>query len=169
MLAVFLLSFLLIYMVLCAQLESFKAPFIMIMSVPLAFSGAFAATLLSGAVMSIYTMIGLILLMGLVTKNGILLIDFALERVRTTGQEAEEAIRQTAPLRLKPILMTTFAMILGMMPIVLSTSVGAEARASMAIAIIGGLVSSTFLTLLVIPCVFSLMMRPKKIKPHKVR
>ena len=167
MLMAALLALILVYMVLCAQFESFLIPFIIMMSVPLAFSGAFLATLVTHTVMSIYTMIGLILLMGLVTKNGILMIDFALEKVRN-GMTPENALREAAPLRFKPVVMTTCAMIFSMLPIAIGHGTGGEARAPMAIAIIGGLISSTILTLVVIPVLFSLLVKSKGKKENSI-
>jgi HAE1 family hydrophobic/amphiphilic exporter-1 len=151
-----LLAILLVFMVLCAQFESYLTPFVIMMSVPLAFSGAFGALLITNTGMSIYGMIGLIMLMGLVTKNGILLIDFSLAQMRM-GKNVYDALLIAGPARLRPILMTTAAMIFGMLPIAIGHGVGGEARAPMAICVIGGLISSTVLTLVVVPCVFSVI------------
>jgi HAE1 family hydrophobic/amphiphilic exporter-1 len=156
MLSALLLAVLLVFMVLCAQFESYLTPFVIMMSVPLAFSGAFAGLLLTQKAMSVYAMIGLIMLIGLVTKNAILLIDFTLIRMRT-GMSVHDALVEAGPIRLRPILMTTAAMIGGMIPIAIGHGVGGEARAPMAVCVIGGLISSTLLTLVVVPCVFSLI------------
>lgn len=156
MIGALLLATLLVYMVLCAQFESYLSPLVIMMSVPLAFSGAFAGLLVTQKAMSVYAMIGLIMLIGLVTKNAILLIDFTLARMRQ-GLPVREALLEAGPIRLRPILMTTAAMIGGMLPIALAHGVGGEARAPMAVCVIGGLVSSTLLTLVVVPCVFSLL------------
>lgn len=153
MVGALLFAVLLVFMVLCAQFESYVTPFVIMMSVPLAFSGAFAGLLITQKAMSIYAMIGLIMLMGLVTKNAILLIDFTLSRMRD-GHSIEESLLQAGPVRLRPILMTTAAMIFGMLPIAVGHGVGGEARAPMAVCVIGGLISSTILTLFVVPCVF---------------
>lgn len=150
------LAILLVYMVLCAQFESYSTPFVIMMSVPLAFSGAFLGLLITRQTMSIYAMIGLIMLVGLVTKNAILLIDFTLQRIRE-GKGVNEALLEAGPIRLRPILMTTAAMIFGMLPIAIGHGTGGEARAPMAVCVIGGLISSTALTLIVIPCIFSVL------------
>lgn len=156
MLAAIALAILLVFMVLCAQFESYLTPFVIMMSVPLAFSGAFGGLLLAGQTMSIYAMIGLIMLIGLVVKNAILLIDFTLHNMRE-GKSVYEALVIAGPVRLRPILMTTAAMIGGMIPIAVGHGVGGEARAPMAVSVIGGLISSTVLTLVVVPCIFSLV------------
>jgi HAE1 family hydrophobic/amphiphilic exporter-1 len=152
------LAIVLVFIVLCAQFESYVTPFVIMMSVPLAFSGAFAGLLLTQKAMSIYAMIGLIMLMGLVTKNAILLIDFTLMRIRD-GKTVFDALVEAGPVRLRPILMTTAAMIFGMLPIAIGHGDGGEARAPMAVCVIGGLVSSTVLTLIVVPSVFLLVQR----------
>lgn len=149
-------AIILVFIVLCAQFESYLTPFVIMMSVPLAFSGAFAGLLITQKAMSIYAMIGLIMLMGLVTKNAILLIDFTLSRMRV-GLSMTDALLEAGPVRLRPILMTTAAMIFGMLPIAIGHGDGGEARAPMAVCVIGGLVSSTLLTLVVVPSVFVLV------------
>lgn len=158
MLRALMLAVLLIYMILCAQYERYIAPFVIMMALPLSFTGAFGALLLFHESISIYTMIGLILLMGIVTKNGILLIDFTLHHMEH-GKNVNEALMEAAPIRLRPILMTTFAAGFGMLPIAIGHGEGGEAKSSMGIAVIGGLLMSTLLTLVVIPCLFSLMER----------
>jgi hydrophobic/amphiphilic exporter-1 (mainly G- bacteria), HAE1 family len=156
MVGALLLAILLVFIVLCAQFESYLTPLVIMMSVPLAFSGAFLGLLVTQKAMSIYAMIGLIMLMGLVTKNAILLIDFSLTQIKE-GKKIIEALVIAGPVRLRPILMTTAAMIFGMLPIAIGHGEGGEARAPMAICVIGGLISSTFLTLVVVPCVFFLV------------
>jgi HAE1 family hydrophobic/amphiphilic exporter-1 len=160
MMQALMLAVLLIYMILCAQYERYIAPFVIMMALPLSFTGAFGALLIFGEHISIYTMIGLILLMGIVTKNGILLIDFTLHHMEK-GLSVNEALMEAAPIRLRPILMTTFAASFGMLPVAIGHGEGGEAKSSMGIAVIGGLVMSTLLTLIVIPCLFSLMERKK--------
>lgn len=142
-----------IFMVLASQFESLLHPFTLLVSVPLAMVGAILALFLTGSSFSMGSQIGLILLMGLVTKNAILLVDGALQRMRE-GDDPRTALRWAGPRRLRPILMTSAAMVLGMLPTALGTGVGAEFRAPMAIAVIGGVLSSTLLTLLVVPVVF---------------
>ncbi|RMF93679.1 MAG: efflux RND transporter permease subunit [Nitrospinota bacterium] len=152
-----LLAVIMIYMVLASQFESFIHPLTIMLSVPLSVVGALGALVVTGMTVSIFTMIGMIMLMGLVTKNGILLVDF-INTLRTRDQMTREAaIRKAGPIRLRPILMTTFAMIFGMLPIALGTGAGSEARAPMAVAVIGGLTTSTLLTLVVVPVVYTLL------------
>jgi HAE1 family hydrophobic/amphiphilic exporter-1 len=153
-------------MVLCSQFESYLTPFVIILSVPLAFSGAFLALLAFGQPMSLYAMVGLILLTGLVKKNAILLLDFTEQKMRE-GENCFQSLVVAGKTRLRPILMTTFAMIFGMVPMAFGSALGHEQRSPMGIAVIGGLISSTILTLLVIPCVFSLLEDGKKIIVQK--
>jgi HAE1 family hydrophobic/amphiphilic exporter-1 len=143
-------------MILAAQFESFVHPFTIMMSLPLAVVGAFGALAVSGAHLSIFGMIGLIMLMGLVTKNAILLVDFA-QRRKAQGASTADALLVAGPLRLRPILMTTAAMILGMFPVALGLGESGAGRAPMAVVVIGGLITSTLLTLVVVPVVFSLI------------
>lgn len=150
-----LLAVVLVYMVLAAQFESYLTPFVIMLSVTLSFVGAILGLLLMGREFSMFSMIGILLLVGIVTKNAILLIDFTLQRMRS-GMNVHDALLDAGPTRLRPILMTTFAMIFGMIPIAIGHGEGGEARAPMAVAVIGGLITSTILTLIVIPSVFSL-------------
>ncbi|SHJ94590.1 efflux RND transporter permease subunit [Propionispora hippei] len=145
-----------IFMILAAQFESYSEPFAIMLSLPLAVIGALFGLFLAGSDLSLISLIGIMMLMGLVTKNAILLIDFAKQRM----QEAipcNDALVVAARIRLRPILMTSVAMIFGMLPIALSIGPGAEARAPMAHVIIGGLITSTLLTLVVVPVVYSLI------------
>jgi HAE1 family hydrophobic/amphiphilic exporter-1 len=155
-----LLAIILVWMVLAAQFESYMTPLVIMLSVSLSFVGAILGLLITGREFSMYPMIGILLLVGIVTKNAILLIDFALQRMRT-GMPVDNALLEAGPIRLRPILMTTFAMIFGMVPIAIGHGDGGEARAPMAIAVIGGLITSTVLTLVIIPCVFSLFQSVK--------
>ncbi|MCX7913517.1 MAG: efflux RND transporter permease subunit [Thermodesulfovibrionales bacterium] len=143
------------YMILASQFESFIHPVTILISMPLSFIGAFGALLITGNTINIFSLIGLILLMGLVKKNAILLVDYT-NTLRARGMGRKEAIITAGPIRLKPILMTTFAMIFGMIPIALGIGEGAETRAPMAIATIGGLISSLFLTLIVVPVIYDI-------------
>lgn len=156
MLSALLLGIILIYMILCVQYERYLAPFVIMMALPLSFTGAFGALYLTNQPVTIFTMIGLILLMGIVTKNGILLIDFTLHKM-SEGLNVHDALMEAGPIRLRPILMTTFAASFGMLPLVVGHGEGGEAKTSMGIAVIGGLVVSTILTLVVVPCLFALM------------
>lgn len=149
------LAVILLYMILAAQFESFLDPLTIMLSLPFAVIGAIGALLLTREPVSIFAMIGMIMLMGLVAKNGILLVDFA-NQVKARGKSAFDAMMEAAPLRLRPILMTTVAMIGGMIPVALARGDGAESRVPMAVAIIGGLVTSTVLTLGVVPVVYLL-------------
>jgi len=156
MLVALVLAILLVYMILAAQFESFIHPFTIMMSLPLAVVGAFGGLFLAGQTFSIFGMIGLIMLMGLVTKNAILLVDFA-QKQKALGASTRDAMLVAGPIRLRPILMTTAAMILGMLPVALGLGEGGEGRAPMAVVVIGGLITSTVLTLVVVPVVFSLV------------
>jgi HAE1 family hydrophobic/amphiphilic exporter-1 len=151
------LAVVIVYMVLASQFESFVHPFTIMLSLPLSVVGALGALVASQLTMSIFTMIGIIMLMGLVTKNAILLVDFTNTLRERDGLGREQALLKAGPVRLRPILMTTFAMVFGMLPIALGTGAGAESRAPMAVAVIGGLAASTLLTLVVVPVVYTLM------------
>ncbi|HKP60371.1 MAG TPA: efflux RND transporter permease subunit [Polyangiales bacterium] len=155
--AAFALAFgvaaLFIYIVLASQFESFIHPVTIMISLPLAMIGAFLGLYLIGAAISLGSQIGIILLMGLVTKNAILLVDSAIQFQRE-GMSAKEAMLAAGPRRLRPILMTTAAMVLGMLPTAMGQGLGSEFRSPMATAVIGGVISSTFLTLLVVPVVY---------------
>jgi HAE1 family hydrophobic/amphiphilic exporter-1 len=150
-----LLGVIMAYMILAAQFESFIHPFTVLLSMPFSFIGAFGALLVFGKTLNIYSFIGLILLMGLVKKNAILLVDFT-NVLRERGMTRRDALLHAGPVRLRPILMTTLAMILGMMPIAIGIGEGAETRAPMALATIGGLLTSLILTLVVVPVAYDL-------------
>lgn len=145
-----------IYFVLASQFESFVHPFTIMAALPLALVGALLLLFLTGHPLSMAAMIGIILLMGLVTKNAILLVDKTNE-LRVQGKGMIEALLEAGPARLRPILMTSAAMVLGMLPTALTRAEGSEFRAPMAIAVIGGVVVSTFLTLVVVPVVYTFM------------
>jgi multidrug efflux pump subunit AcrB len=151
-----LMGILFIYLILAAQFESFMLPLSILLSLPLAIIGAIWAMYLTHSEVSMTAMIGLILLMGLVTKNAILLVDNAMHQ-RTQGAERKEALLMAGNIRLRPIMMTSLAMIFGMIPAALSSEMGSEITAPMAIVIIGGLISSTLLTLLVVPIMYTLL------------
>ncbi|MBI5543429.1 MAG: efflux RND transporter permease subunit [Deltaproteobacteria bacterium] len=151
-----LLGVLLLFMILAAQFESLLDPFVIMMALPLAIIGALAALLLTGEYLSMFAMIGMIMLMGLVAKNGILLVDCT-NQIRRAGAATGDALLEAGPQRLRPILMTTVAMIAGMVPVALARGDGAELRTGMAWAIIGGLFASTVLTLVVVPVIYSLL------------
>ena len=155
MIEALLLAVLLVYMILAAQFDSFIQPITIMVSLPLSFIGAFGALYITGMSLSIFSMIGIIMLMGLVTKNAILLVDFA-NQLRREGKPMREALEVAGTLRLRPILMTTIAMIVGMLPVAMALGEGGAQRAPMAVCVIGGLVTSTLLTLIVVPVVYTL-------------
>ena len=150
------LAVIFVYMILAAQFESFIHPFTIGLSLPFALIGAVLALLVTGTTLNMMSMIGIVMLMGLVTKNAILLVDYT-NTLRSRGLERNEAILRAGPIRLRPILMTTAAMVFGMLPVALGLGEGAELRAPMAICVIGGLLSSIFLTLLLVPVVYTLL------------
>jgi multidrug efflux pump len=150
----FMLAIILIFLVLAAQFESFKDPFIVMMTVPLALTGALLFMWYFNVTMNIFSQIGIIMLIGLVTKNGILIVEFANQR-KLTGMCKMDAIKYAAASRFRPILMTSLATILGIMPLALGLGEGAQSRVSMGIAVVGGMVFSTFLTLFVVPAIYT--------------
>ena len=146
------------YMILASQFNSFLHPVIVLLALPFSMTGAFLALLIGQQSLNIYSMIGLILLMGIVKKNSILLVDFTNER-RKQGLSVTDALLEACPIRLRPILMTSIATIAGAIPPALGIGPGAETRIPMALVVIGGVLLSTFLTLFVVPCAYSLMSR----------
>ena len=149
----FILALILIFLVLAAQFESFKDPFIVMMTVPLALTGALLFMWYFGVTMNIFSQIGLIMLIGLVSKNGILLVEFANQR-KYAGMSKLDSIKYAAAARFRPILMTSMATILGISPLALGLGEGAQSRVAMGITVIGGMVFSTFLTLFVVPAIY---------------
>ena len=156
MLFAFALATVLLYMVLASQFNSFLQPFIIMTAQPLAMVGGVVALWLTGHTLNTYSMIGLVLLIGLVAKNAILLVDITNQR-RERGLSIDEALREACPIRLRPVLMTSFTVILAMLPAALGAGAGAETNGPLSVAVIGGMVSSTFLTLVVIPPVYSIL------------
>ena len=152
----FMIALAALYMILASQFNSFVQPVIIMLTAPLSFVGAFIALKLSGLELTMFAQIGLLALMGLVMKNGILLVDYA-NHLRSETGSAREAMLGAGPVRLRPVLMTAFSTICGMIPVAFSVSQGAEFRNAMGFLVIGGLASSTFLTLLVIPAAYTLM------------
>ena len=155
---VFVLALAFIYLVLSAQFESFRDPIMIMLSVPLSMTGALAALYLTGGTLNVYSQIGLVTLIGLITKHGILIVDFA-NRLQEEGRSRLDAVVEGATLRLRPILMTTFAMVLGAVPLVLATGAGAESRMQIGWVIAGGMTLGTVLTLFVVPCAYSIIGR----------
>ncbi|HWL28386.1 MAG TPA: efflux RND transporter permease subunit, partial [Burkholderiaceae bacterium] len=165
---VFLMALAFIYLVLAAQFESWRNPLIIMLSVPLSMTGALLALWLSGGTLSIYSQIGLITLVGLITKHGILIVEFA-NQLRAQGLEMFEAVVEASVLRLRPILMTTGAMVLGVLPLAYATGAGAESRHQIGWVLVGGLSLGTLLTLFVVPVAYTLIASKLKVKtsaPH---
>ncbi len=154
LLFVFVLAIVFIYLVLAAQFESFRDPFTIMLTVPLALTGALVFLWYFNQTLNIFSQIGMIMLIGLVAKNGILIVEFANQR-REAGLSVQEAVIDASVARLRPVLMTTFSTILGILPIALALGAGAESRVPMGIAVIGGLSIGTLLTLFVIPAIYT--------------
>jgi HAE1 family hydrophobic/amphiphilic exporter-1 len=152
----FMLALIALYMILASQFNSFAQPAIIMLSAPLSFAGAFVALKVSGQEMTMFSQIALLALMGLVMKNGILLVDYT-NQLRETGMGPREAALKAGPVRLRPVLMTQIATVFGLIPVAISDSQGAEFRNAMGILVIGGLISSTALTLIVVPVAYTLM------------
>ncbi|HSV78226.1 MAG TPA: efflux RND transporter permease subunit [Ramlibacter sp.] len=150
------LAIIFIYMILASQFRSFLQPLALMTALPLTLIGVVLALLLFGSALSMFSVIGIVLLMGLVTKNAILLVDFAI-RMRAQGMGRTEALLQAARVRLRPILMTTLAMIFGMVPLAFALTEGSEQRAPMGQAVIGGVITSSLLTLVVVPVAYCLL------------
>lgn len=157
----FVLALVLIYLLLAAQFESFVEPFIILLTVPMALSGALFSLWYFNQTLNIFSQIGMIMLIGLVTKNGILIIEFA-NQLRERGMSVREALIEGATARLRPILMTSLATILGALPIAMALGAGSKSRMGMGIVIIGGLLLSMVLTLFVIPAIYSFLVKDKK-------
>lgn len=166
----FLLAIVLIFLILAAQFESFKDPLVIMLTVPLAIVGALLFMYIWGITMNIFSQIGIIMLIGLVAKNGILIVEFANQR-QDTGMSRLEAIQGASVQRLRPILMTSFATILGLLPLVLATAEGSNGRTAMGIAVIGGMTISTFLTVFIVPAMYLYIStdREKKAKKKELK
>jgi len=152
----FMLALILLYMVLASQFNSFLQPLLIMIAVPLAVIGGVVALWLFGHSLNIYSMIGLVLLIGLVAKNSILLVDLANQR-RAAGMAVDEALAEACPIRMRPVLMTSLTLILALLPASFGLGAGAETNAPLAVAVIGGMVTSTLLTLVVVPSAYSLV------------
>jgi hydrophobe/amphiphile efflux-1 (HAE1) family protein len=160
-----LLGVIVAYMILASQFNSFLHPITILMALPFSLSGALLALYVTNQSLSLFSMIGLILLMGIVKKNSILLVDFTNQRRREGGLSAHDALLEACPVRLRPIMMTSIAIVAGAIPEAVNFGAGAETRIPMAVSLIGGVTVSTFLTLYVVPCVYSLFValeRPEK-------
>ena len=158
---VFVLALLFIFLVLAAQFESFIDPLVIMLSVPLSMLGALLALKWSGGSLNVYSQIGLITLVGLITKHGILIVEFS-NQLRQQGRDTVAAVVEAAALRLRPILMTTGAMVLGALPLARAVGAGAESRIPIGLVIVGGLLVGTFLTLFVVPTAYTLLARRHK-------
>ncbi|MCK0512552.1 efflux RND transporter permease subunit [Aromatoleum buckelii] len=157
----FVLALAFIYLVLAAQFESFRDPFIIMLTVPLSMTGALAALYFTGGTLNVYSQIGLVTLVGLITKHGILIVEFA-NQLRDEGAALRDAVIAASVLRLRPILMTTGAMVLGSIPLALATGAGAESRQQIGWVIVGGLLLGTVFTLFVVPTVYTLLARRER-------
>ena len=164
---VFILAIAFIYLVLAAQFESFVDPFIILISVPLAIAGALLTLTVTGGSLNVYSQVGLITLVGLISKHGILIVEFANSR-RAQGMDKMTAALEAAALRLRPILMTTAAMVLGAVPLALATGAGAEGREQIGLVIVGGLLFGSFFTLFVVPVVYTILSQERRALPGDV-
>ncbi|MDQ2908720.1 MAG: efflux RND transporter permease subunit [Candidatus Eremiobacteraeota bacterium] len=159
------LALVLVFLLMVALFNSYRAPFVIIFAVPVAVVGALGSLALTHQTLNLFSLIGTVLLIGLVTKNGILLVDFA-DRALERGRTPYEAIREAAQIRFRPIVMTTVSMVAGMLPLALAIAPGSESRQSLGTVVIGGLLSSLLLTLLLVPVVFMwLAPKPKRLEP----
>jgi len=161
---VFVLALVLTYLVLAGQFESFRDPLVIMLTVPLALGGALLSLWYFNQTINIFSQIGMIMLIGLVTKNGILIVEFANQR-KSAGLSVGDAIRSAAESRLRPILMTSFSTMLGILPVALGLGAGSTSRVSMGIAVVGGMMFATGLTLFVIPAFYSFLSKEKKQAP----
>ena len=150
-----LIAIVLVYLIMVALYDSFVYPFVVLFSIPLSIIGALLALALTNNSLNIFTILGLIMLIGLVAKNAIILVDFTNQR-KKEGESTFNALIQANHARLRPILMTTIAMVIGMLPIALASGAGAEWKNGLAWVIIGGLISSLFLTLIVVPVMYAI-------------
>jgi multidrug efflux pump len=155
---VFVLALVFIFLVLAAQFESFIDPFVILLAVPLSMVGALLALELTGGTLNVYSQIGLITLVGLITKHGILIVEFS-NQLRRQGRDIMAAVTEAASLRLRPILMTTGAMVLGAVPLALASGAGAESRQQIGWVIVGGMTLGTLLTIFVVPTIYTLFAR----------
>ncbi len=161
-----LLSLVLTYLVMASQFESLKMPFIIMFSIPFAFTGVVLAHLATGTTMSVISMVGGVMLIGIVVKNAIVLVDY-INLMRERGLELNEAILVSGKSRLRPVLMTSLTTILGMLPLALSKGSGSEIWSPMGIAVIGGLIFSTIVTLVIVPVIYYMMLRRSEKRKKK--
>jgi multidrug efflux pump len=152
------LALLVVFLVLAAQFESYIHPFIIMLSVPIAVTGSLLALLLVGYSLNIYSQIGMILLIGLMAKNGILIVEFA-NQLRDDGRSIRDAVLEASAIRLRPILMTSISTVVGAVPLAIASGAGAESRSAIGVVIIGGVLVSTLFTLFLIPALYLLLAR----------
>ncbi len=164
----FVLALLFIYLVLSAQFESFINPFVIMLSVPLSMTGALLTLWLAGGTLNIYSQVGLVTLVGLITKHGILIVEFT-NQLRAKGEPLYAAVVEASTLRLRPILMTTGAMVLGAVPLALATGAGAESRMQIGWVIVGGMSFGTLLTLFVVPIAYTLLAGRAHVEAHGLK
>jgi HAE1 family hydrophobic/amphiphilic exporter-1 len=162
------LSLVLTYLVMASQFESLKMPFIIMFSIPFAFTGVVLAHMITDTTMSVISMVGGVMLIGIVVKNAIVLVDY-INLMRERGLELTEAIIESGKSRLRPVLMTSMTTILGMLPLAMSTGSGSEIWSPMGIAVIGGLIFSTIVTLILVPVIYHMMLRRSETKKKSVK
>jgi multidrug efflux pump len=158
---IFALALAFIYLVLAAQFESFRGPLVIMLTVPLAVTGALLAIKLTGGTLNVYSQIGLVMLIGLITKNGILIVEFT-NQLRDQGREKIAALVEACSLRLRPILMTTAATVLGAVPLAIATGAGAESRSAIGWVVVGGMSFGTLFTLFVVPVAYTFIVGGRK-------
>ena len=153
-----LLGIVLVYLVMVAQFQSLKSPFIILFTIPLAFTGGFLSLLICGMDVSVISMMGFVMLTGIIVNNGIVLVDF-INQLRAEGMEKREAVIEAGVTRMRPILMTTLTTILGLFDMALAKEMGSEMMQPVAVVCIGGLLYATLMTLFVVPCLYDLLNR----------
>jgi len=164
LIATFFFAIIIIYLVLAAQFESFRDPLIMLISVPMSVAGALVFLTLGSATVNIYTQVGLITLIGLISKHGILIVQFANQLRETEGLSKRAAIEQAAAIRLRPVLMTTAAMVLGVVPLLLATGAGAVSRYTLGLVIATGMSIGTLFTIFVVPATYLVVAKDHEVK-----
>ena len=165
----FVFALIVIFLVLAAQFESLRDPLVILVSVPLAISGALFPLFFGLATMNIYTQVGLVTLIGLISKHGILMVEFANQLQLTEGLDRRAAIERAARVRLRPILMTTAAMVVGLVPLVTATGAGAASRFSIGVVVVAGMAIGTLFTLFVLPAVYTVLAKDHAAAAHSVR
>lgn len=159
----FIVGVLFMYLIMVAQFQSLLSPFIILFTIPLAFTGGFLGLWVSGSEISVIAMIGFVMLSGIIVNNGIVLVDY-INQLREQGMNKLDAIVEAGQTRLRPILMTAITTILGLVPMVVSGDSGSDMVRPMAIVTIGGLIYGTLLTLFVVPCIYAILNRKKDVK-----